>query len=103
MQTEQMKRCSDKDLMLLNLYMAKSYGKLRQNDQSLDYLNKALRLVHKIYGEHNLSDQLGHIYRVAAPVYEDCGLPDKALSLLERSLKLMESVHGDTPNVGKIV
>ena len=103
MQTEQIKRCSDKDVMLLNLYMAKSYGKLRQNDQPLDYLNKALRLGHKIYGEHNLSDQLGHIYRLAAPVYEDCGLPDKALSLLERSLKLMESVHGDTPNAGEFV
>ena len=106
MQAEQIKRCSDIDVMLLNLYMAKSYGKLRQNDhadQSLDYLNKALRLGHEIYGEHNLSDQLGHIYRLAAPVYEDCGLPDEALSLLERSLKLMESVHGDTPNAGEFV
>ena len=95
--------CSDLNVICLNLYMAKSYSGLCQNDQSLHYLEKALCLSHKIFGEHNLSYQLCNIYTNAASIYQECGLHDKALSLVKRNLKLLESLHGDTPGMSKIV
>ena len=97
-------RCiRDIDVIYLNIHMAKSYSKLCQNDKSLHYLEKALRLSHKVFGEHNLSDLLGNIYTQAALVYHECGLHHKAFSLLEYNLKLIESLYGDNPNAGKIV
>ena len=46
--------CRDMDVIHLTLTMALSYSKLCQN-RSLDYLNKALYLCHKIFGEHNIN------------------------------------------------
>ena len=96
-------RCSDMKVICLNIYMAKSYSGLCQNDQSLHYLEKALCLSHKIFGKHNLSYHLGNIYTNAAYIYLKCGLHDKALSLVKRNLKLLECLYGNTPNKGKIV
>ena len=95
--------CRDMDVIALNLSMAESYSKLGQIDQSLECLDKALRLSHKIFGENNLSSELLKIHIDAAIVYGHCGRCDDAISLLERSLKRMESLYGDTPNEGKIV
>ena len=99
---KRIKHCSEIDVISLNLCMAESYGKLFQNDHSLDCVNKALRLSHKIFGEDNLSSELLKIHIDAATVYGHCGRYHEAISLLERSLKRMESLYGDTPNKGKI-
>ena len=100
---KQITRCSDMNVMKLNLCMAASYSELCQKDQSLHYLEKALRLSRKLFGEHNLSYVLGNIYTNSALIYQKCGLHDKALPLVERNLKLLESLYGDAPEVGKIV
>lgn len=95
-------RSSDIDLIYLNLYLAMSLSRLCQNDQSLDYLDRALRLSHKIIGEHNLSYELPKIYFRVAIVYRHCDLNDEALSWLKRNLQLLGSMYGDTPNPGKV-
>ena len=100
---KQITRGSDMNVIDLNIYMALSYSMLCQNDQSLHYLEKALCLSHKIFGEHNLSYQLGMIYAYAAHIYHACGRHNKASLWVERNLKLLESLHDDTPNKGKIV
>ena len=94
--------CSDMDVIDLNLCMAVSNSQLGQIDQSLDRLNKALRLSHEIFGEDNLSSELLRIHMHAATIYGYCGRYHEAISLLERSLKRIESLYGDTPNKGKI-
>ena len=95
--------CGDMDVICLNLSMAQSYNKLGQIDQSVECLDKALRLSHKIFGENNLSSELLKIHIDAATVYGHCGRCDDAISLLERSLTRMESLYGDIPHKGKIV
>ena len=95
--------CNDVDVVNLNITMALSYSSLGQNDKSLYYLERALCLSHKIYGEHNISFDLGKIYTQAAFVYRNCGQNDEAFSWLERCLKLMETLHGDTVHPGKTV
>ena len=100
---KRMTRCSDIDVINLNLYIAMSCSKFGQNDQSLDYLDRVLRLGHKIFGKHNLSSELLKIYMDAAIVYRNCDRYDKALSLVERSLQMTESLGGDTVHQGTIV
>ena len=97
-------RCSDMNVINLNIDMAFSYSRLSQNnDQALDYLKRALCISHKIFGKHDLSCELLKIYQNAAVVYRNCGRYHEASLMLERCLKLTESLHGDTPNSGKIV
>ena len=96
-------RCDDIDVLHLNLCMALSYCNLGQNDRSLKYLERMLYLSHKIFGEDNLSSELVRLYKRAANVYGRCGRYDEALSLLERSLKWMESLYSDTVHPSKIV
>ena len=98
---KRMTHCRDIDVIRLNLYMALSCSKLSKNDRSLDYLNRALCLSHKIFGEHNINYQLAEIYLYTASVYTNCGEHHDASSMLERSLKLAESLHGDTANASK--
>ena len=93
----------DMDVICLNLSMAESYSKLGQIDQSLECLDKVLRLSHKIFGENNLSSELFKIHVNAAIIYGHCGRCDDAISLLERNLTRMESLYGDIPHKGKIV
>ena len=100
---KRMTQCSDMNVINLNIDMAFSYSRLCQNDQALDYLKRALCISHKIFGKHNLSSQLLKIYQDAAVVYRHCGRDEEATLMLERCLKLTESLFGDTPNPGKIV
>lgn len=97
---KRMTPCRDMDVIHLNLAMALSYSKLCQN-RSLDYLNKALYLCHKIFGEHSINYELAELYLKAASVYTSCGRHSEAFSMLERSLKLTEALHGDTVNASK--
>ena len=96
-------RCTDIDMIHLNIHMALSYSRLGQDVLSLDYLEKTLCLSHKTFGEHTLSSELLKIYQHAGVVYTNCARYNEALSMLERSFKLAESIYGDTPHQGKIV
>ena len=100
---KRMTRCTSIDVITLSIVMADLYSKLRQNDRSLDYLERALCLSHKIFGEHNVTSQLLNIYVNAAVVYVECARFKEALSLQERSLKLAESLYGDTLHPGNTV
>ena len=95
-------RCTDIDMIHLNIHMALSYSRLGQDVRSLDYLERALCLSHKAFGEHTLISELLKIYQHAGVVYTNCARYDEALSMLEQSLKLAELLYGDTPHQGKI-
>ena len=99
---KRMKYCSDTEVIHLKTQMAFSYSRLCQNDRALDCLEKALCLSHKTIGEHNISCELLRIYQSAAAVYTNCGRYHEAFSWQERSLKLLESLYGDTMHRGKI-
>ena len=102
---KQLKSCGDMDVIQLNLFMALALSESNeqsQHDQTFVYLGRVLKLSHQIFGEHNLSSELSNIYCYVGKVYANCKLNDAALSWYERSLELLESVHGDTPNAGEI-
>ncbi len=102
---KQLKSCGDMDVIQLNLFMALALSESNeqsQHDQTFLYLGRVLKLSHQIFGEHNLSSELSNIYYYVGKVYANCKLNDAALSWYERSLELLESVHGDTPNAGEV-
>ena len=99
---KKMAYCSDTEVIHLKTQMAFSYSRLYQNDRALDCLEKALCLSHKRIGEHNISSELRRIYQSAAAVYTNCGRYHEAFLWQERSLKLLESLYGDTMHRGKI-
>ncbi len=99
------KPCIDMDVIYLNLYMALALSKSTkhsQHDQTFTYLGRALELSQKILGEHDLSSELMNVYLHVGKVYANCKLNDEALSWYERSLEMLDSVYGDTPNAGEI-
>ena len=95
-------RCTDIDMIHLNIHMALSYSRLGQDVRSLDYLERALCFSHKAFGEHTLISELLKIYQHAGVVYTNCARYDEALSMLEQSLKLAQSLYGDTAHPSKI-
>ena len=97
---KRMTQCSANTVINLNIYMALSYSKFCQNDRSLEYLDRALCLGHKIFGESNLSSELLKIYQNAAVVYTNCGRYHEASLMLERCSKFTKSLYGDTPHPG---
>ncbi len=102
---KQLKSCGDMDVIQVNLFMALALSESNeqsQHDQTFVYLGRVLKLSHQIFGEHNLSSELSKIYLDVGKVYANCKLNDEALSWYERSLELLESVNGDTPNAGEI-
>ena len=100
---KRMTRCNDIHVINVNSSIAWVYSDVRQSDRALDHLNRALCLSHKMLGEGNLSSELLKIYYNAAVVYRKCGRYDDASSMLERSLKLADSLYGDRAHPGKIV
>ena len=99
---KRMTYCSDMEVIHLKIQMALSYSRLCQNDRALDCLEKALCLSHKTIGEHNISCELFAHYQNAAAIYTNCGRYHEAFSWQEQSLKLLESLYGDTMHRGKI-
>ena len=93
----------DMNVIQLNNYIAMSFDKLDQHAQSLEYTKRTLQRAQKVFGEYNLSITLVEVYVNAAVVYERCNLNDEALSLVTRSLKLLQHLFGDTPHPGKTV
>ena len=100
---KRMTRCNDIHVINVNSSIAWVYSDVRQSDRALDHLNRALCLSHKMLGEGNLSSELLKIYYSATYVYRKCGRYDDASSMLERSLKLADSLYGDRAHPGKIV
>jgi tetratricopeptide (TPR) repeat protein len=94
---------SDQDVIYLNLYMAASLSELNQHAQSLKYLERALQLSHKVFGEHTPSIQLAQTYRAAGNIYCLCKLDNEAEAVLKRSLDIFRLVFGDQPHPGKII
>ena len=94
---------SDQNVIYLNLYMAASLSELDQHAQSLKYLERALQLSHKVFGEHTSSIQLAQTYRAAGNIYCLCKLDNEAEAILKRSLDIFLLEFGDQPHPGKII
>ena len=86
-----------------NILMAWMVSNTDEPDQSLKYVERAVDLCHKIYGEQSLTYQLAETYAIAAVVYESCNLNDKAMSFFKQSLELYQSIFGDNRKPGKII
>ncbi|XP_028410641.1 uncharacterized protein LOC114533329 [Dendronephthya gigantea] len=93
----------DAPVIYLNIHMAFALSELGQHAQSLEYIERALQLSHKVFGANNLSIHLADIYHIAAVVYGRCNLNDKAVSLFKRSLELYKLLFGDKPYPGKMM
>ena len=92
----------DRSVLTLNLYMAESFAESDQRANAVEYIKRAVELGHKLYGNRNLSIKLAEIYAFAGHVYGRCSLDDEALSLLNRSLELLQILLGDKPHPGKM-
>lgn len=93
---------SDEDMILFYIYMAVSLSKLAQQEQALEYIERALQLGHKIYGRNTISTNLARIYNCAGVVYFR-RQNDKALVFFERSLEFYQCIIGDHFHHGKII
>ena len=91
----------DQEMIHINLNMAVSLSDLGEHAQSLEYLERALRRSHIVFGEHTISSRLAHIYEVVASVYCRCNLDTEAVYFFKRSLNLFHLVFGDKPHPGK--
>ncbi|CAB3992245.1 tetratricopeptide repeat 28-like [Paramuricea clavata] len=92
----------DQDMIYLNLYMAASLSELDQHVQSRKYLERALHLSHKVFGEHSSSIQLAQTYRAAGNIYCLCKQDNEAEAVLKRSLDIFLLVFGGRAHPGKI-
>ena len=95
-------RVFDEYIILQNTYMALSFSKLDQHGQAEEYMERAIRHSHKLYGENNLSTNLARVYNLAGLVYTR-KRSNKAESFLERSLEFHQQVFSDIPHIGKII
>ena len=91
----------EEKIIILNTYMALSFSLLDQHEQAEEYMERAIRHSHKLYGENNLSINLAGVYTVAGSVHIR-KRSNKAVSFLKRSLEIQEQVFSDRPHVGKI-
>ena len=90
------------EIVDLNINMALSFSKLGQDDQAEEYMKRAIRHSHKLYGVNNLSVNLASVYNAAGLVHASKG-SNKAVSFFERSLEIHEQVFSDGPHLGKII
>ena len=91
----------EENIISLNTYMALSFSLLDQHEQAEEYIERAIRHSHKLYGENNLSINLARVYNVAGSVHIR-KRSNKAVSFLKRSLEIQEQVFSDSSHVGKI-
>ena len=92
----------DFDAIMLAVSIASSLSELDKHEESLEYIEKALRLAKKLFGEEDVSFELTKIYVEAASVFEHCNRNDEALSWYQRGLELLKRIFGDKPHPGKI-
>ena len=95
-------RVPDEYIILQNIYMSLSFSKLDQHEQAEEYMERAIRNSHKLYGENNLSTHLARVYNLAGLVYTR-KRSNKAVSFFERSLEFHQQVFSDSPHIGKII
>ena len=86
----------DQYAIRLKLNMACSLSRLNQHERSLEYLERALQLGHKVFGQHYQSSELSVIYMTAGEIYENSNQYDEALSWYTRSLELLQLVFRDS-------
>ena len=86
----------------LNINMALSFSKLRQDDQAEEYMKRTIRHSHKLYGVNNLSLNLARVYNATGLVHAR-KRSNKAVSFFERSLEIHQQVFSDSPHIGKII
>ena len=91
----------DDNIIGPNIYMALSFSELNQHEQAEEYMERAIRQSHKLYGENNLSMNLARVYNVAGLVHTR-KRSNKAVSFFERSLEFHEQVFSESPHIGKI-
>ena len=97
-------RVFDEYIINQNLYMALSFSNLDQHEQAEEYVRRAIRHSHKLYGENNLSTNLARVYNLAGVIYtRNRKQSNKAESFLERSLEIHQQVFRDSPHIGKII
>ena len=92
----------EEEIVDLNINMALSFSKLRQDDQAEKYMKRAIRHSHKLYGVNNLSINLARVYNAAGLVHTR-KRSNKAVSFFERSLEIYQQVFSDGPHLGKII
>ena len=86
----------DQYAIRLKLNMACSLSRLNQHERSLEYLERALQLGHKVFGQHYQSSELSVIYMTAGEIYENSNQYNEALSWYTRSLELLQLVFRDS-------
>ena len=91
----------DDNIINQNIYMALSFSKLDQHEQAEEYMERAIRHSHKLYGVNNLSIHLARVYNVAGLV-QSRKRSNKAVSFFERSLEFHQQLFSDSPHLGKI-
>ena len=92
----------DMHVIHLCLYLSMSLTEPDQRERSIKYMERALRLGHKVFGEHSLSVKLAEIYVFAGIAYDRCDRNDEALAFFQRSLELLQHLFGDNPHLGRI-
>ena len=92
----------DEDIIIQNMYMARSFSKLDQHEQAQEYMERAIRHGHKLYGENNLNINLAQVYNMAGLVHTR-KRSNKAVSFFERSLEFYQQVFSDSAHIGKII
>jgi CHAT domain-containing protein/Tfp pilus assembly protein PilF len=68
-----------------------AHGDLGLYEKELEFLNKALNIWHKLYGEQN--EPVARVYSDIALCYGKLGYPDKKLVYLEKSIAIRKSIH----------
>ena len=91
----------DGNIIIQNICMALSFSELNQHEQAEEYMERAIRHSHKLYGENNLSINLARVYNEAGSVHAR-KRSNKAVSFFERSLEFYQQVFNDSPHIGKI-
>ena len=92
----------DENIINQNIYMALSFSKLDQHEEAEEYMERAIRHNHKLYGENNLSINLARVYNLAGLVHTR-KRSNKAVSFFERSLEIHQQLFSGSPHFCKII
>ena len=85
----------------LNINMAVTLGELDRFEESIECIEKGLKLSHKVFGKNNLSIILAEAYGYAGRVYGRCDRKNEAECWFKRRLELYERIVGNDPYPGE--
>ena len=91
----------DMFVAFLNINMAVTLSELDRFEESIECIEKGLKLSHKVFGKNNLSIILAEAYGYAGRVYGRCNRKDEAAFWFKRSLELYERIVGNDPYPGE--